>query len=205
MRHVDYLVTKLFANANANPNRSAFTLLELLLVIGVIVAVSAIAAPAVNRSFANQSLTKAADRVRVAMGQARVQAIRSGDVHAVSYAPGRGWLDVVPLNQIAALTSRVGQRLQQQQLGLTSDYEDDLLPGRCVFVAGETVNDARAVDAIQSSANGNQSMQMILFYPDGTSQDAALTVQNEVGQLIDVRLRGLTGTASIIRRNGRNR
>ena len=134
------------------------------------------------------------------MGQARVRAIRTGQIHAVGYLPGRGWIDVASLDQLPTIAAKVGRRLQEQQQSLTSNYEDDLLPGKVLFVAGETVVDARAFDANEQAADAT-SLRTILFYPDGTSQDARLTLQNEDGRLIDVVLRGLTGSASVRSRN----
>lgn len=176
--------------------KPAFTLMELILVIGILVAVSAIAMPTVTRSFSSQSLLKAADRVRVSMGQARVRAIQTGQIHAVGYLPGRGWIDVASFEQLSTIASKAGRRLQEQHFALTSDYEDDLLPGNVIFVAGETVVDARAFDAGEQAAD-TSGLRTILFYPDGTSQDARLTLQNKEGRIIDVTLRGLTGTASV--------
>ena len=179
-------------------SRRGFTLLELILVIGILVAISAIALPTVTRSFSSQSLLKAADRVRVSMGQARVRAIRTGQIHAVGYVPGRSWIDIASLEQLPTIANRAGRRLQEQRRGITSNYDDDLLPGRVIFVAGQTVVDARAADA---GPTDTSQLRTILFYPDGTSQDARLTLQNEDGRLIDVALRGLTGIASVQPRN----
>ena len=179
-------------------SRLGFTLLELILVIGILVAISAIALPTVTRSFSSQSLLKAADRVRVSMGQARVRAIQTGQIHAVGYVPGRSWIDIASLEQLPTIANRAGRRLQEQRRGITSNYDDDLLPGRVIFVAGQTVVDARAADA---GPTDTSQLRTILFYPDGTSQDARLTLQNEDGRLIDVALRGLTGIASVQPRN----
>ena len=179
-------------------SRLGFTLLELLLVIGILVAISAIALPTVTRSFSSQSLLKAADRVRVSMGQARVRAIQTGQIHAVGYVPGRSWIDIASLEQLPTIANRAGRRLQEQRRGITSNYDDDLLPGRVIFVAGQTVVDARVADA---GPTDTSQLRTILFYPDGTSQDARLTLQNEDGRLIDVALRGLTGIASVQPRN----
>ncbi len=180
--------------------RHAFTLLEIMLVVGILIAVAAIAMPSVTRSFSNQSLLKAADRVRVSMGQARIQAIRTGQIHAVGYVPRSSWIDVASLDQISTIASKVGRRLRERQQGITSNYDDDLLPGRVIFVGGQTVDDARSTDAISEAANIGQ-LKTILFYPDGTSQDAQLTLQNDAGQLINVNLRGLTGSASVAQRS----
>lgn len=179
-------------------SRRGFTLLELILVIGILVAISAIALPTVTRSFSSQSLLKAADRVRVSMGQARVRAIQTGQIHAVGYVPGRSWIDIASLEQLPTIANRAGRRLQEQRRGITSNYDDDLLPGRVIFVAGQTVVDARAADVVPTDTS---QLRTVLFYPDGTSQDARLTLQNEDGRLIDVALRGLTGIASVQPRN----
>jgi len=170
-----------------------------MLVVGIMVAIAAVALPTVTRSFSSQALIKAADRVRVSMGQARVRAIRTGQIHAVGYLPGQSWIDVAPLQQLASIGSRATRRLQQHQQGITSNYDDDLLPGNVIFVAGQTANNVRSADARDQVGDETQ-FRSILFYPDGTSQDARLTLQNEEGRLLDVNLRGLTGTASVVSR-----
>ena len=108
------------------------------------------------------------------------------------------WIDIASLEQLPTIANRAGRRLQEQRRGITSNYDDDLLPGRVIFVAGQTVVDARAADA---GPTDTSQLRTILFYPDGTSQDARLTLQNEDGRLIDVALRGLTGIASVQPRN----
>ena len=105
-------------------SRLGFTLLELILVIGILVAISAIALPTVTRSFSSQSLLKAADRVRVSMGQARVRAIQTGQIHAVGYVPGRSWIDIASLEQLPTIANRAGRRLQDCLL-YTSDAADE--------------------------------------------------------------------------------
>ncbi|MDB4368310.1 prepilin-type N-terminal cleavage/methylation domain-containing protein [Mariniblastus sp.] len=78
-------------------NRCAgMTLMELLLVVAIMVVVTAVAAPTVQQTLANQSLKKSADRVRVAMGQARVKAIKNGEEYAVFFSPGGSYFNVAP-------------------------------------------------------------------------------------------------------------
>jgi len=69
------------------------------------------------------------------------------------------------------------------------------------FVGGETTLDSRAAmisaeSTTMLSAEAGWS-QPILFYPDGTTSDARLTVANEQGRYIDVTLRGLTGVVKV--------
>ena len=51
-------------------SRAAFTLMELVLVVAIVIVVAALATPSIQRTFSRQALQKGADRVRVAMGQA---------------------------------------------------------------------------------------------------------------------------------------
>lgn len=183
----------------ANPP-SAFTLMELLLVVAIMVVIAALAAPAVQRTFSRQALQKSADRVRVAMGQARVRSIRTGEEHALLYSPGGAWFNVAPLVKVKEQVTISQQRTQIAAERRQSDFEEDLLPRGVTFVAGETGEDARSAQTLADSQDSDgQGLKMVLFYPDGTSQDAKLILQNEHGSFIEVQLRGLTGLAKSVR------
>jgi Tfp pilus assembly protein FimT len=166
----------------------------MLLVLAIIVVIVAIAVPAIQGTISSQSLVKAGDRVRTAMGQARVQAIRSGDVHAVFFARGGSEFQVAPFNNAGQLQSN----RNNQQLPFASDYSDTQLPRGIRFAAGELAVNSRDSEA-RAEAGGSNGLESILFYPDGTSQNARLVLQNEVGSLVAVELRGLTGVAKSFR------
>ena len=70
------------------------------------------------------------------------------------------------------------------------------------FVAAETLNDARSESTREAS--GGAPIDAILFYPDGTAQDARILVQDERGRTMAVELRGLTGMTNTIRRVNSN-
>lgn len=182
--------------------RDGFTLMELMLVMAVIVTVLGLALPSINRSFASQALSKGADRVRAAMGRARVQALREGDVYCVYIENSGRWFDVAAYNaadqQIAKSRKEAGDSNQRS----VSNFEDSMLPNGIKFVAGSSYIDARAAAA--ASENGSKgirgsNIEQILFYPDGTSQDARVVLQNEKGGLVEIQLRGLTGLAKSVR------
>lgn len=179
---------------------SAFTLMELLLVVAVLVVVMGLAAPSVNRMFQRTALDRGADRVRAAMGKARVKAIKEGDVYAVFVARGSNWFDVGPFanskNQIARANR---DRNVAEQQG-NSGFQDNILPGGIRFAASEVLSNARAAEVLsgtESSSGGG--LQQILFYPDGTSQDASIVLQNQVGGIVEIQLRGLTGLSKSVR------
>lgn len=177
---------------------AGMTLMELLLVVAIMVVVTAVAAPTVQQTLANQSLKKSADRVRVAMGQARVKAIKNGEEYAVFFSPGGSFFNVAPFRSFEQQGALAGQREQELSQGLTTSYEDDLLPRGVVFVAAEAAIDSRGAD-ILSTTGSRGALEPIFFYPDGTSQDAIITLQNQKQATIEVHLRGLTGIAKTVR------
>jgi len=182
---------------------SAFTLMELLLVVAVLIVVMGLAAPSVNRMFQRTALDRGADRVRAAMGKARVKAIKEGDVYAVFVARGSNWFDVGPFanskNQIARANRDRSVAENQDKSG----FQDNVLPGGIRFASSEVLPSARAEEVLsgtESSKGGG--LQQILFYPDGTSQDASIVLQNQVGGIIEIQLRGLTGLSKSVRLKG---
>jgi len=167
------------------------------LVISIVIVVAALASPSIQRTFSRQALQKGADRVRVSMGQARVRAIRTGEEHALFYSPERSWFNVAPFSAFAQQKQLASRRLNQVATGNVSNFEDDLLPRGVRFYAGQTDVDSRAAALLADSSE--DAIAMILFYPDGTSQDAKLLIENEDHLLVQLELRGLTGLARTVR------
>lgn len=85
--------------SHAPPRRclhTAFTLLEVILVMSLIVAVVSLAATSMRGSVRRQRLVKAAEQVRNEWARARLEAIKKGRVHVFHHAMERGRFLVVP-------------------------------------------------------------------------------------------------------------
>ena len=96
-----------------------FTLLELLLVLGILVTLSLFAGPRVGRRLEHAELKAEAERLQTAMSHLRLRAIQTGQSHLFRYLPGAadyqmqalqsdevGTVDFeYPLQQTDALTS----------------------------------------------------------------------------------------------------
>ncbi len=67
--------------------RSAFTLLELVLVLALIVAISALAVPSFRGAMATWRLKSAADQIRAAWNRTRADSIRDGEVYVFRFLP----------------------------------------------------------------------------------------------------------------------
>src|SRR5690348_15415484 len=74
--------------------RSGFTLLELLLVLALIAAISAMVWPLLAGPLATQRLKRAAEQVRTQLIKARTQAINTGETFGVTYQPGKNLLRI---------------------------------------------------------------------------------------------------------------
>ena len=182
-------------------DRRAFTLLELILVVAVLVAAAALAVPTVRGSLSRTTLDKSAERVRVAMGQARVRAIREGEVQALFFVESGSWFQVAPFSQASQQASLASRREQVAQERRHSNLEEDLLAPGVRFAVGQVPLDDRAAETLNTEKT-TSSVRPILFYPDGTAQDARILLHSESGAYVEIQLRGLTGLTSAIRLNG---
>lgn len=86
--------------ARVNPFKrktgGAFTLIELMVVVGIIALVMTIAIPPIYRKLHPDSITKAVDDVLEACRHARGRAILEGAVTELVFRPGERLIDVVP-------------------------------------------------------------------------------------------------------------
>ena len=173
-----------------NVSRSGFSLLEILMVLAVFVMISALAMPNIQRAYSSQQLRGAADSIRARFAKARVQAIESGDVYGFFYNPGQSDYFVAPMVQ-GFRSIREGVSPQVRQYNLRNNL---------TFAAGETSSDSRSTAAFENATEGFGAFRPILFYPDGTSQDATILLQSaDAGSFVQIELRGLTGTTSASR------
>jgi prepilin-type N-terminal cleavage/methylation domain-containing protein len=78
------------------PRRSAFTLLELMLVLALIVAISALAMPSFRGAMTTWRLRSAADQIRAAWNRTRSDAIRDGEVYVFRFLPRSGHYIAAP-------------------------------------------------------------------------------------------------------------
>ena len=190
----------------ATGRRDALTLLEVLLVLGLLVVLASVSWPALQRPMADHRLRMAADQVRTAWIRSRLDAIRSG--HACLF-------HCTPRSGIYSLTRVQGGESPHEEeaigdfgrLETSVEIDDSMrrklcaLPEDVFFVpsqaASETHPDATLVASDRVSDDGNDWSEPILFYPDGTTSTARLMLENAYGRRIELSLRGLTGVVTI--------
>jgi len=193
--------------------RSAFTLVEILLAIGVVSIILLIAWPNVLRLSSRQSLIDSADKVRALAASARVQAIESGLVYQFRYEPGGRHFVVLPFERefesVSATTSagketgRYSKASGQLPEGVifeaptllkpSSTGETSAGPGQSLSSeALEGLPDASTLESVGWSGP-------VLFQPDGSAADATLALIDQRNQRISIRVRGVTGAVSASR------
>lgn len=186
--------------------RQAFTLLEILLTLGLLVIMAAMAWTVLEEPFSGVRLRKAAERIGAEWRTARVEAMDSGEIYVFRYAPEGNTFRVEPYSaaegqQDSVFGDLLGGSAQAAGTPSRAQPAEGSLPEGVTFVAGETATDTRAAiiasEIEQSGTAETGWSDPILFYPDGTTSTYRLVLKNEHDRYIDVQLRGLTGVVSV--------
>jgi type II secretory pathway pseudopilin PulG len=197
--------------------RTAFTLLETMLVLAVMVAVGAFVWPSLQKPFAAQRLRKSADQLHADLTRARAAAIRSGVVRQLVAEPDAATTTTGARYSVTSAVDPAAASLALPATdagGAMSDggIQTRTLPEGITLVAIEAVDDvapppytaAPAMPVAQAGESSSTQMQepagvapsIIFFHPDGTTSSARITLANEQGLHIRVELRGLTGVVT---------
>ena len=186
--------------------RKAFTLIEMLLVLAIIVAIAALAAPAMRGLIQSARLRAAADTVRTEWTRAHVKAMKTGRIQVYRYELGGAKYSVQPWiagdDAIESSTPMAaGFEVADETQDSANVGEGDELPEGTMFVSGDAAAESRSLAIEQTAMDATQFesewSRPILFYPDGTTSDAFVVVANENKVGIQVNLRGMTGTATL--------
>lgn len=182
-----------------------FTLFEILLVLALMVVIAGLVMPAISNSLSHARLTSGGEIVRAAWGKARLAAMQAGEAYVFRYEDSGSRYQIVQLaalsaegsadlNMLPPLTEEDEEYAEADMLRLSKSR----LPTEIVFAQGRVAAVPQTAGVAATSptmaVSGGWS-QPIMFYPDGTTSDAAVLVANADGETLRVTLRGLTGTS----------
>lgn len=182
------------------PSRSGYTLLEILLVLGVLAVLAGIAWPALLQFSTEQAIRGASETVRSQLDQARTRAIETGKPYHFLYEPDGTHFLVMPAERdiAPATTFTVAPPVNAIHTATSGEVADGLLfhPGPGLVARGHRLNiedlselpDAGLLQQIQWSAP-------ITYQPDGTSEDVSFRLADQNQRYIELSVRGLTGMA----------
>lgn len=174
---------------------SAFTLFELLIVIAIATAISAMAAPQLMSMMREGTVFEAAEQIRQSMGEARRFAIDTGIDYEFRYEINGHTAVILPAELERDVTEDGTSRTTDEYFRMLVE-----LPEAMRLRAAEGVEEApeRLEPVNFGSLTGEQLSQKswskpLLFRFDGTSEDFELRVSDEAGLTSDILVRGLTG------------
>lgn len=201
--------------------RSGFTLLELLLSLVVFAAIASIALPGAAMLLADRKIVRGGDQLQIEMTRARVDAMRGGRVMLIEAAIGSNQFRTRPYFSASDSVETNNGNLGQSALSAGADQaivtaviaDPDAtqvfeIPEQLSVESVQVVSATRGSEISQAASfnqSGSQSepegtqqwSQPILFYPDGTTSTAAVTIADERFGKVVVKLRGITGDASV--------
>ena len=169
--------------------RKAFTLMEVVLVIALLVIFTAITVPALDRLYGDIRLNAAADTVRARWADCRSHAMEEGIPYRFAIQPDTGKFKIAPETQDnwddATELSEASDDPENQPL-----VKEDELPEKVVFNLGVGNNSS------MSSSGGWTKIGT--FLPNGSCREDIYIVFKMDGLLpLALKLRGITGTVRL--------
>ncbi|TWT96950.1 hypothetical protein Pla108_27270 [Botrimarina colliarenosi] len=165
---------------------AGFTLVELMLVLSLVVVLAALAAPSLSGTLARVRLEAAAEAVRTAWADARLEAMRTGQPVVFQCRLGTGEYTLSKLTDATAALAGATDTADQEQLA--NDEHEDL--------GAITFTQLSVGDPLDPLLDPSVAA-CVVFRPDGAADDAWAIVEAANGQRRQITLRGLTGAARI--------
>lgn len=179
------------------------TLVELLIALAIIVLIASLAIPAVDRAWDRYRVKLAGDQLRAAFGHAHYEAMRTGQIQVARLELGGSKYYLQPWMAGDEVINVSAEEAYEQT---TPQYQAETVPEKklpedVIFESAQARFDTRAMEVEEEAGMQQTALtqwsQPLLFYPDGTSSQAKVTLANERGEAIQVTLRKLTGLASV--------
>jgi prepilin-type N-terminal cleavage/methylation domain-containing protein len=194
-----------------SPPRHAFTLIEVLLTLALIMIISAVAWVALKGPVARQRLRAAADAVRTAWVEARVDAMKTGHTFAFRYrVRGDRYHLAAQENSPSADSSTATQpspsspsARDEEETGdepLPPPVDKTLPPGIRFLSADATASDLAAMGDYSETKPAEDSGKWsdpIYFYADGSTTDARVVLAADRHAAMQLLLRGITGSVTV--------
>jgi len=180
---------------------AGFSLLELLLVIGVLVAVSAMAVPPLMDRIRAGRVQDAAESVRDVLGNARRYAIDGGVDYHFRYEINGHFFVAIPAEPNPTLANSYSSDEQDTRVVVEAGEIDETLflrPLSGDTSGGESLEPDAFTDLPNAGELASKTWSApILFRFDGTSEDKRFRVIDEEQNAAEISVRGLTGAVRV--------
>lgn len=186
-------------------HRPGFTLLELLLVLAVMAVIAGLSWPRMLRYMEENALKQNVEVVRRELAATRILAIESGLCYQFRYEPAKQSFAVLPFDRPDVVASSDPTAPKTKVKSVVGTLSSDCLfqppkDGHGKFLGGQRMDDTWLA-LLKDGAQFHDTVWSppILFRPNGEGQDATLTVQDKLGHMIQLKVRGLTGAVTVER------
>ncbi|MDB5384628.1 MAG: hypothetical protein JWM11_274 [Planctomycetaceae bacterium] len=184
-----------------------FTLVELLLVLGLLVTLMGIAYPSLAKFRLEQQLKQGAELVRLQMKQARLRAMESGLEYQFRYEPGGKQFVVVPAEYSAIQAQQQANqhsgngKPQSVYWKTHGKFDAKVKFSTNLFDQGiapqplpkEFLSGFERPDDLSRASWAAP----LIFHADGSARDFAMEIEDEKGAYVTLSVRGITGSVEI--------
>ncbi|HKI36082.1 MAG TPA: prepilin-type N-terminal cleavage/methylation domain-containing protein [Gemmataceae bacterium] len=179
--------------------RRAFTLMEVLMVMAVMVMFAALSYPALDSLYVGVKVEAASDSVHAAWSEAQARAVNEGRPYRFSVVPGKGNYRVAP--DSSEFWSGGGAPAPDDPENPPLVLQQSMPKGIVFTREGERPGPADGETSLpDDKVPPGQWVTTAVFLPDGTAQDDVdIILHMDDARPITLHLRSLTGVISVQR------
>ena len=189
--------------------RRGFTLLEMMLVLGIIIIVGAIVAPMFTGTLQVERLRKGAELVAADWVETSAMAMETGETQVWLCEIGSNGFSAGTYSNTGGLSPTEAAAMVVDTTGLSTNSGSASGAGSFgqtmpegVSISEVLVSEGDTIMTMAENTMADASNATVFFFPDGTSSSARLTVTDEQGQSMSVIMNGLAGTVRVLERVG---
>ena len=208
MRRRNFKIRRSLLPPQGSLARRAFSLLELLVVLAILVSLATMATPQILTLIREGAVYEAADYVRDSMAEARRYAIETGIDYDLRYEINGSTIVILPAEKELEADEDQGysdtEEYYRATLQLPEEITLEVPDGVQVeserlqpsdFGSPTEIGDSDGVDIPSPAQLADKTWSTpVRFRFDGTADDFELLVKSEEGLVSKVKLRGLTGS-----------
>ena len=206
-----FVARRLF-NRTSIPRRravSGMSLLELLLVVGLLATVVAISWPALRRPMNRSFVQTAAQDLQRALLAARFEAMDRSSVRVFQFQPGstQYWIGEQAQDELREeVASANGSSNSMSRATDEKEFVAQHLPDGTFFQSPGTARrdnaddtqESPSAETIETASQEDRWSKPVRFYPSGRMDSATLVIESEDGYVITIEMQGLAGRIRLI-------
>jgi prepilin-type N-terminal cleavage/methylation domain-containing protein len=179
--------------------RAAFTLVEVLIVMAILVVVLVIAYPSIDGMYSEMRLDAGADMLKANWAEARARAIEEGRPYRFAVTSGTGSFRVAPDDPEHWGGDSQGQQTTNEPTSnRTPLVVEDHLPSNIRFQLNDGGDSGTGAGDGGAAVSGSGWTTLFVIEPDGTyNTDCRIVLSADNTRPLEIYVRGLTGSVRV--------